>query len=303
MTPAAAHTRHRPAPAEQSGIVDGEFIFRAEDFRRIAAMLHADAGISLPDSKSTLVYSRLAKRLRLLGIASFRDYCALLDGVEGADERQKMIAALTTNVTRFFREPHHFDHLRTTVLPPLLDAARRGGRVRLWSAGCSRGHEPYSLAMTVLALMPNAAEHDVRILATDIDPDVVQEGLAGRYSLAALEGTPRAALTRFFRPEGGTGDEALYSAIDDMRRLVTFRELNLIGPWPMAGTFDIIFCRNVAIYFDEDTQARLWGRFADNLAPGGTLCIGHSERLAGPAQGRFTNVGITAYRLAGKGGA
>ena len=296
MNAAQTSPRPRPADARTDSLVEGEFVFRAEDFRRIAAILHADAGIFLPDSKSTLVYSRLVKRLRLLGIGSFRDYCAFLDESSGADERQKMMAALTTNVTRFFREPHHFEHLRTTVLPPLLDAAKRGGRVRIWSAGCSRGHEPYSMAITVLSLMPDAADRDVRILATDIDPNVVEEGRLGRYDLAALEGTPPAALKRFFRPEGGRGEGAMYSATEDMRRLVTFRELNLIGNWPMAGTFDVIFCRNVVIYFDEATQGKVWVRFSERLAPGGTLCIGHSERLSGPAQGRFTNIGITTYR-------
>ncbi len=298
MIAAPASSRGRATASQANSLVDGEFVFRAEDFRRIAAMLHADAGIFLPDSKSTLVYSRLVKRLRLLGMASFRDYCAFLDDASGADERQTMMAALTTNVTRFFREPHHFDHLKTTVLPPLLDTARRGGRVRLWSAACSKGHEPYSMAMTVLSLMPDAADHDVRILATDIDPNVIEEGRAGRYDRAALEGTPPAALTRFFRSEpGGSGDTPMFSANEDMRRLVTFRELNLIGTWPMSGRFDVIFCRNVVIYFDEATQAKVWSRFVDKLAPGGTLCIGHSERLTGPAQNLFTNVGITTYRF------
>ena len=137
-------------------LVDGEFLFTAEDFRTIAATLHAAAGIALPDSKATLVYSRLAKRLRALGLESFRDYCALVTGADGLDERQQMIVALTTNVTRFFREPHHFDHLKDRVLPPLLANARRGGQVRIWSAGCSNGQEPYSIALTILSLMPDA---------------------------------------------------------------------------------------------------------------------------------------------------
>ncbi len=303
MSAAQASARPGPADARADSLVEGEFAFRAEDFRRIAAILHADAGIFLPETKSTLVYSRLVKRLRLLGMGSFRDYCAFLDEASGADERQKMMAALTTNVTRFFREPHHFEHLKTVVLPPLLDAAKRGGRVRIWSAACSKGHEPYSMAMTLLSLMPDAADRDVRILATDIDPNVIEEGRAGLYDRAALEGTPPALLTRFFRPDkGGRGDASMFSATEEMRRLVTFRELNLVGAWPMSGLFDVIFCRNVVIYFDEATQAKVWSRFTEKLAPGGTLCIGHSERLTGPAQGRFTNVGITTYRFdAGRG--
>lgn len=296
MSAALSSPRPKADAPRADGIVEGEFVFRTEDFRRIAAMLHADAGIFLPEAKSTLVYSRLVKRLRVLGMASFRDYCAFLDESGGADERQQMMAALTTNVTRFFREPHHFEHLKTKVLPPLLDAAKRGGRVRIWSAGCSKGHEPYSIAMTVLGLMPDAADRDVRILATDIDPNVVEEGRAGLYDKAALEGVPPAEFKRFLRPEGKSG---LYSVSDEMRRLVSFRELNLMGQWPMAGKFDIIFCRNVVIYFDEATQAKIWGRYSGALAKGGTLCIGHSERLSGEAQSRFTNVGITIYRHEG----
>ena len=134
----------------------GEFGFDRSDFAFIATTLHEDAGIHLPASKANLVYSRLAKRLRVLGLESFRDYCALVGSEEGAEERAQMIAALTTNVTRFFREPHHFEHLKTHVLPPLIEAARRGGRVRLWSAGCSSGEEAYSMAMTVLTVAPDA---------------------------------------------------------------------------------------------------------------------------------------------------
>ncbi len=281
-------------------IVEGEFAFSSEDFRKIAAMLHADAGIYLPDAKATLVYSRLVKRLRTLGLASFGDYCALVADVAGADERQKMLAALTTNVTRFFREPHHFQHLKENVLPPLLQAARRGGKVRIWSAGCSRGHEPYSMAMTILSLMPDAADHDVRILASDIDPNVVEEGRAGRYIESEISSVPPNERARFFAAER-TGEGKTFTVTDEMRRLVAFRELNLIGQWPMKGPFHAIFCRNVVIYFDEPTQAKIWSRFAPLLVPGGLLCIGHSERITGPALPLFSSVGITAYQLTGKG--
>ncbi|MGH6955251.1 MAG: CheR family methyltransferase, partial [Caulobacteraceae bacterium] len=162
-------------------LVEGDFLFTANDFRRIAALLHEGAGIALPQTKATLVYSRLAKRLRALGLESFRDYCALVSGDDGADERQQMIVALTTNVTRFFREPHHFDHLANAVLPPLLEGARRGAAVRIWSAGCSNGQEAYSIALTILSLMPDAAERDVRVLATDIDTKMLAQGRAGEY--------------------------------------------------------------------------------------------------------------------------
>ena len=148
------------AAAGRGSIVEGEFVFTAEDFRHIAQMLHAHAGIALNEGKAALVYSRLAKRLRVLGLRSFRDYCALVEGVDGVDERQKMTAALTTNVTRFYREPHHFDDLRDRVMPELAARARAGGRVRLWSAACSNGQEPYSMALTVLQALPEAAEQE-----------------------------------------------------------------------------------------------------------------------------------------------
>jgi chemotaxis protein methyltransferase CheR len=281
--------------AGKSSLVDGEFVLTESDFRDIAAMLHGDAGISLPDSKATLVYSRLAKRLRALGLSSFRDYCELVSGKEGVDERQKMLAALTTNVTRFFREPHHFEHLRTVVLPPLIDAARRGERVRLWSAACSTGPEPYSTAMTVLQAMPDAGRYDLKILATDIDPNVVAEARRGVYSNDAAAPVPGDLRQRWMsRTDGG------WRMGDDARSLVTFNELNLIGQWPMRGHFDVIFCRNVVIYFEDDTQSRVWTRLGQMLRPGGYLYIGHSERVIGPAAGQLALQGTTTYRLTGE---
>jgi len=239
-----------------------------------------------------LVYSRLAKRLRALGLNSFKDYCALVAGAEGLDERQKMLAALTTNVTRFFREPHHFDHLRDKVLPPLLEAARRGGKVRIWSAACSSGQEPFSIAMTILSLMPEAPQKNVRILATDIDPNMVAEGRGGAYAPHLLEGIPETYRKRWTSSRA----DGRVQMSDDLRSLITFNELNLIGDWPMKGKFDAIFCRNVAIYFEDDTQSRLWSRFAPLNAPGGVLYIGHSERIQGPAVADYKPDGVTTYR-------
>ena len=292
MTPEPA------SPPRRRQLVEGEFFFTEEDFDRIAKMLHDDAGIYLPEAKATLVYSRLAKRLRALGLESFHEYCAILteDGGRGAGERQQMLAALTTNVTRFFREPHHFDHLKAKVLPALLDAAKRGGRVRLWSAACSTGPEPYSMALTLLSLMPEAAQYDVRSLATDIDPNVVAEGRRGVYRADAVEPIPQEMRTRWMRRVTEDGELA-WSVGEEMRKLVSFRELNLIGPWPMKGPFDVIFCRNVVIYFEDETQARVWSRFKPLLAPEGRLYIGHSERLNGPAAAAFVSDGLTTYRF------
>jgi chemotaxis protein methyltransferase CheR len=286
------------ADSGQDFMVEGEFAFTETDFRKIAAMLHGDSGIALPESKATLVYSRLAKRLRALGLSNFRDYCALIAGASGLDERQKMLSALTTNVTRFFREPHHFDHLRGQVLPRLLDVARAGGRVRLWSAACSTGQEPYSIALTILGLMPDAAHLDIKVLATDIDPAVVAEGAAGVYAQAAMAGvTPDQRERWFERANGPRG--ASFEAGDALKALISFRELNLIGSWPMKGRFDAIFCRNVVIYFEEDTQSQIWSRFVPVLQRGAMLYIGHSERITGPAVQRLQPAGITTYREAG----
>jgi len=276
---------------QSANVVEGEFAFTDADFRKISAMVHGDAGIALPESKATLVYSRLAKRLRALGLSSFKDYCALVSGNDGLDERQKMLAALTTNVTRFFREPHHFEHLKERVLPALIEGARRGGKVRIWSAACSSGQEPFSIAMTILSLAPDAAERDIKVLATDIDPNMVAEGRRGVYAEHLLDGVPPE-----YRKRWTTSTPSGVRMCDDLRALVTFNELNLIGDWPMKVKFDAIFCRNVAIYFEDETQARLWNRFAPLIHPNGMLYIGHSERIQGPAVSAFKPDGVTTYR-------
>ena len=279
-------------------MVDGEFAFTASDFRKIAAMLHGDAGIALPESKATLVYSRLAKRLRALGLSSFRDYCALVSDAEGIDERQRMLSALTTNVTRFFREPHHFEHLGGRMLKPLVERAKSGGRVRLWSAACSTGQEAYSMAMTVLERAPDLANLDFKILATDIDPNVVAEAAEGAYGEGAMSGLTRDQRGRWFDAETRAGQPA-WRAVRALKDLISFRELNLIGDWPMGGRFDAIFCRNVVIYFEDATQERVWSRFPPQMTPGAVLYIGHSERVSGAAADVLKPAGITTYQLTG----
>ena len=278
-----------------NGLVEGEFLFTEDDFKKIAQILHSHAGIALAEGKAALVYSRLAKRLRSLGLRSFREYCALVEDKQGVDERQAMMAALTTNVTRYFREPHHFDHLRDVVMPKLVDRARRGGRIRLWSAACSNGQEPYSMAITVLQALPEAANLDVKILATDIDPNMVAEGRAGIYREDAITPVPLDLRRKWFKKAAG----GAWEVADELRTLVSFKELNLIGDWPMKGKFDVIFCRNVVIYFDEPTQERIWSRFAPLLEPGGTLYIGHSERVSGPGANLFETTGLTTYSVKG----
>lgn len=294
MTNAVSSVRSRKSAV----LVDGEFAFTADDFARIAASLYDMAGIALPDSKTTLVYSRLAKRLRALQLSSFGEYCDLVSSAEGEEERRNMLAALTTNVTRFYREPHHFEHLREHVIEPIADEVRRGGRLRIWSAGCSTGQEPYSIALTILSVLPDAPNLDVRILATDIDPNVIAAGREGVYSEDLVEPIPVQLRNQWL--ERADNDRRMWSIGPAARSLVTFNGLNLMGPWPMKGKFHTIFCRNVVIYFDEQTQERIWARYAGALAPGGRLYVGHSERVSYP-NSALINDGLTSYRLA-KGG-
>jgi chemotaxis protein methyltransferase CheR len=280
--------RQADPPARQEPLFDGEFSFTGRDFEVIAGIVHERAGISLPATKGALVYSRLVRRLRLLGLDRFSDYCALLTEPGGADECDVMLRALTTNVTRFFREPHHFDDLYNQIVD-LVPIVRGGGRMRLWSAGCSTGQEPYSMAMTLLSVLPDAANLDVKILASDIDTDVLAIGRRALYEEEELDAVPanlRGGLERAASGAWRVGQAA--------RKLVSFKELNLNAPnWPMHGAFQAIFCRNVAIYFDDPTQERLWRRFAPITAPHGRLYVGHSERVDDPA---FQSCGLTAYR-------
>lgn len=271
---------------------EGEFAFTASDFSKIAALVHGESGIVLHEGKANLVYSRLAKRLRTIGLDSFRDYCALIESDAGLDERQAMIAAMTTNVTRFFREPHHFDYLKAKLLPHLIADARAGKRIRIWSAGCSSGEEPYSIALTLLDAMPDIAERDVLILATDIDTNMVAHGREGVYGASQSSNVPPDLRAKWM-VSGGRNDGTRMAPA--ARALVRFNELNLLGPWPMKGAFRMIFCRNVMIYFDEETQNRIWDRFTEHLEPGGTLFIGHSERVP-MDQHPFDLVGQTTYR-------
>lgn len=261
------------------------------DFSALAKLVHDESGIVLPLAKKGLVVSRLSRRLRELNLADFGQYCRLLHSAGGTDERAVMISALTTNVTKFFREDHHFRALEKQLLPDLIEKVRRKGRARIWSAGCSTGEEPYSIAMELLDLCPDAQTHDIRILATDIDPQVLAVATAGRYSETSVAGVPPERRARYFKAAGDS-----YEVGRELRDLITFAPLNLVGQWPMRGPFDIIFCRNVVIYFDNATQEALWPRFAALIPARGHLFIGHSERIGRAAERYFSTNGITQYR-------
>lgn len=293
-------TAFEPRLSPDECLATGEYPLTRRDLTEIAAMIYADAGIHLNESKASLVYSRLSKHIRNLGLKGFREYCTLVSSPEGAPARREMLSHLTTNFTRFFRENHHFEHMKNEVLPELIARAKAGGRVRIWSAASSDGQEPYSIALTLLSLLPNAADYDIRILATDIDPKILALARAGAYDAGALETVSPAMRKQYFR-EVDIDGRRKWQVDDRVKKLITYNELNLMAQWPFKGPFDIIFCRNVVIYFDEPTQMKIWTRFAGMLAEGGHLYIGHSERVSGESKALFDNIGITTYRFAGRG--
>ena len=290
-----------PRANDDEILANGEYPLRRKDLNEIAAMIYSDAGIALNDSKASLVYSRLSKHIRQLGISGFPEYCALVASDAGAGPRREMLSHLTTNFTRFFRENHHFEHLRDVVLPELITRAKAGGRVRIWSAASSDGQEPYSIALTVLSQFPNVADYDFKILATDIDPKILEIARQGAYDEQSLETVTPTMRKQWFR-EVDLNGRRKFQVDDKVKRLITYNELNLMAQWPFKGTFDVIFCRNVVIYFDEPTQMRIWQRFAGLLNHGSHLYIGHSERVTGDAKPLFDNTGITTYRYIGKPG-
>jgi len=267
----------------------------SDDFSSITRRIHADTGIVIGAAKRSMLVARLSHRLTSLGLPDFAAYARLLDSPAGMDERRALVSAITTNVTRFFREPHHFDVLSAKA-PALLEKARAGGRIRLWSAGCSTGEEAYSIAAALLEHAPGIGRHDVRILATDIDPRVVDTARSGRYR-ADQTGTD---IPAYFRRHFNVGDrDGTLVPAPDVAGMIRFEVLNLMDPWPFAGMFDVVFCRNVVIYFDAETRKRLWMRLAAQIVTGGTLFVGHSERLDPELQPLFEPSGITQYTRTG----
>ncbi|CUH82422.1 CheR family methyltransferase [Tropicibacter naphthalenivorans] len=267
--------------------------FSDKDFQSLAALAKENYGLSLSESKKPLVYSRLSKRLKARKVSSFQQYIDLVRS-DPKTEAQELVSALTTNVTSFFREPHHFKTLAEVCLPQFQENAKHGDRSRVWSAGCSSGEEPYSIAATILEKMPQAAECDVKILATDIDPKVLEVAKRGQYSQSETETLDAHQVKALFASSKLNKDRNEICA--KTKSLISFAELNLISEWPIRGRFDAIFCRNVAIYFDQQTQQNLWMKLTEKLKPGGHLFIGHSERITGPAGEYLINAGVTSYK-------
>jgi chemotaxis protein methyltransferase CheR len=269
-----------------------EFELNDAEFDRLRGLVHEHTGIALSDAKRELVYGRLGKRLRALGLGSFADYCRLVESGH-PEELQELTNAITTNLTSFFRENHHFEQLAGEALPEIADAGKSTRRVRIWSAGCSTGEEPYSLAMTLREALERFSNWDIKVLATDIDSNVLATAANGIYREDRFKGVSAERLTAWFA--AAAGQPGHFQARTELKSLITFKQLNLLGEWPMHGPFDVIFCRNVIIYFDKDTQRRLFDRMADLQAPGDWLFVGHSENLHSVTR-RYKLVGRTVYR-------
>ena len=252
-----------------------------EQFDRICRMLYEQAGISLKDGKQELVKARLTRRVRATGVSGLDEYIKYVEHDASGAELTAMIDVLTTNKTSFFRESAHFDYLGDRILPDLVS---RNRRIRIWSAGCSTGEEPYSIAMMLREKVRDADSRDVRILATDISTQVLAVAKAGIYEEAKIRDVPPKMVSKYFAPawDGHPGHGQASAALKGM---ITFARLNLMDAWPMQGPFDAIFCRNVMIYFDKPTQQELVHRFWQMLPTGGHLFVGHSESLASTSTG------------------
>ena len=267
-----------------------EFPYTRQDFNQLCKLVNQHTGIQLAAGKEDMLYGRLSRRIRKLGLPSFKAYIQLLKKDEQSDEFGEFVNAVTTNLTSFFRENHHFDYLKQTALPELMKRNSDTKRIRIWSAGCSTGEEPYSIAMTVAETMPPG--WDVKILATDLDTDVLQHGETGIYDESRIEGLSKATVKRWFVRNKQQPSKVRVQP--ELQRLIYFKQLNLLQQWPMKGPIDIIFCRNVIIYFDMPTKQTLMERYAKMLVDNGHLFLGHSEAMNHMSD-RYTLAGKSVY--------
>lgn len=255
----------------------------------ISRIVYRESGINLPPGKSAMVRTRLAKRLRTLAFSSFSDYSAYLLSDEGRAEIPKLISALTTNVSHFFREMHHFDAL-VDLVQTRVEPNGSGKEFRIWSAGCATGQEPVSIAIALLKTsIPQ--KHRVKVLATDIDAEALGFAEAGRYPRHMWQGLSERDLAVYF--DRKDQDASVRREVSD---LIHYKRLNLMDAWPMKSRFDAIFCRNVVIYFDAETKARIFRRFHSQMIAGSRLFLGHSERMSEENKDLYEKVGITTYR-------
>lgn len=274
-----------------TSVYERDFIFSEKDFKYIRDLISDHTGIVLAEHKVDMVYGRLSRRLRELNLESFDTYLSTLESDE--QELIHFVNALTTNLTSFFREKHHFDFLASKLLPQIMKN-KGSKRLRIWSAGCSSGEEPYTIAMTVRSIIPVNSGWDVKILATDLDSNMVKKGSDGIYTEDRVTGLSEQQMKKWVKK--GKGDtNGMVKMDDQLREMITFKQLNLMHEWPMKGSFDLIFCRNVLIYFNKDTQGMLFDRYADMLVDDGYLMIGHSESMFNICD-RFKLLGQTIYK-------
>ncbi|MBA6349844.1 protein-glutamate O-methyltransferase CheR [Colwellia sp. BRX8-9] len=269
-----------------------------KDFKFICQFVHDASGIVLGERKREMVYRRLTRITRERKLNSFSDYCELLR-TQPEQEENYFINAITTNLTSFFRENHHFEYLQQHEIPRIIAQEKKSKgqnkRIRIWSSASSTGEEPYSIAITLLETMQDQlTEWDVKVLATDVDSNVLAHGSMGIYANNRIEDLPIAIKKKYFVKGSGSNSKNVKIS-GKLKDLLTFKRLNLLHDWPMKGPFDVIFCRNVIIYFDKKTQQELFSRYYELLKPGGILILGHSENL-GEYQQYFYNEGRTIFR-------
>ena len=266
------------------------------DFSRVSKVVYEHCGINLGAEKRALVQSRLAKLVRANNFTNYKDYLDYVLRNQSNLDFTHFIDRLSTNLTSFFREKRHFDYLRETLIPSLSSKATLASpRIRCWSAGCSSGQEPYTLSITFSEVLSAKRRSDVKILATDISTRMVAAAKAGIYSSGQLEGMDLSIKKKYFKSVSTGESVSQFSVCGDLRKMLVFKQLNLMAAWPISTKLDFIFCRNVMIYFDSSTQERLVNRFYDVLAPGGVLFIGHSESLSG-SKHNFKYVEPTIYQ-------
>jgi len=270
---------------------DREFEFTQEDFDYLRKIVTDTTGILADDDKYTMYYSRLARRVRKLGLKNFTEYRAYLNSNRD-EEIIELVNSVTTNLTAFFRENHHFEFMTDTIIPQI---KKRGTKqIRIWSAGCSTGEEPYSIAITLAQAIPDYKQWDIKILATDLDSNVVSKASSGVYDISRVDGIDKSLLKKYFKK--GTGSNSGFVKVNsELMQLITFKQLNLLHSWPINDTMDFIFCRNVVIYFDKPTKEKLVERYADLMINDGHLFMGHSESLYKSTE-RFKLLGKTIYQ-------
>lgn len=271
-----------------------QFQVSDKEFKFICNLVYEDTGIVLSESKREMVCRRLMRRTRDLKISSFSQYCDLIRSPNN-EELPNFINAITTNLTSFFRESHHFDFLREQFIPEHEKEFSETKKLRIWSSACSTGEEPYSLAITLKQSMKyHLRDWDVRVLATDLDTNVLATAKQGIYQDERVKDLPNGLKRQWFSK--GSGEQSgLVKVKPELQELITFNQLNLLSGWPMSGPLDVILCRNVLIYFDKKTQMELLHRFLDILRPGGIIMLGHSESVA-KNFGGLEQVGRTIYK-------